>query len=77
LVGEFTETPNPEAQRYPIRLFFCKHCKVLLIDESIDSEKLFNVVGFIFSHIAYCDNFDILYFMIKLIHCQEYDILVS
>jgi len=41
------------------------------------SEKLFNVVGFLFSHMAYWDNLDILYFIIKLLHWQEYDIIVK
>jgi methylation protein EvaC len=46
LVGEFTENPNPAAAKFPINLFFCNNCKVLLIDQSIDSEKLFNEYSF-------------------------------
>lgn len=46
LVGEFTTHPNPLAEKFPINLFFCLNCQVLLIEESIDSEKLFNSYSF-------------------------------
>ena len=46
LVGEFTVKPNPDAEHFPIKLYFCTNCKVLLIAESIDSEKLFNEYSF-------------------------------
>jgi methylation protein EvaC len=46
LVGEFTTLPNPDAERFPINLVYCNSCSVLLIAESIDSEKLFNEYSF-------------------------------
>jgi len=39
------------------------------------TEKMFNVVGFLYSHMNYWDNIDIFYFVIKLVHWQEYNIL--
>ena len=46
LVGEFTKTENVAAEKFPITLFYCNSCSVLLIKESIDSNKLFNEYSF-------------------------------
>jgi len=46
LVGEFTKFENPHAEKFPITLFFCNSCSVLLIKETIDANKLFNEYSF-------------------------------
>lgn len=46
LVGEFTAQANPNADLFPITVVFCENCKVLLIAEKIDSNRLFREYSF-------------------------------
>ena len=39
-------------------------------------EKGFKIIGFLFSHMAYWNNPDVFYFIIKMIHWQGYNELI-
>jgi hypothetical protein len=41
------------------------------------SENLFNFVGYLFSHMNYWDNLDVIFFIINVIHSQKFDILIK
>jgi SAM-dependent methyltransferase len=56
LVGEFTKEPNSQALRRDLNLYFCSSCSVLLIDEAIDSDLLFNQYAFSSSTVASLKN---------------------
>jgi methylation protein EvaC len=46
LVGEFTREPNLEPELFPITVSQCQKCKVLQIQESVDSGRLFREYSF-------------------------------
>jgi len=47
-----------------------------MVQES-PSERAINIIGFLFSHMAYWNNHDVFYFVLKMIHWQGYHGLVN